>query len=229
MKNRSYLENPCSCKVCYNGIVGTETSTIHSKYIPIYLANSPQILNIEDRIFIYSIPDFYSSHYSTKSFSTERVKECFRGANNSFFTRIQNPKKEIDIFVHKGAIFDRYGNILLVLVSKFTGYSRNQFEPENDHLFLSYNMYDPKYKTLYKTVFENFILPALESGVKTEVMSSDEIRRTVFKPIIRDINSFKSIEEYNFYMSVELFKEWNTEEKLIEEDDDIIEGVGCPF
>lgn len=187
-------------------LIGTVTSNLHSRYIPLYAMSHiySNSMNI-DGIFVYAAPNIAYSQCVNKYVTTTIIQsiagtfssklKCFSNSNNN------------KIHTGEGVILDEVGNILLLIVAD----AQNPIV-ENDIIFLSYDFYKPNYKILLKKIQEEIIFPALQLGIEMRVVSSKKIKQEVFKPIFQGINEFKTIEEYNKFLEEDLQKNYYEDE-----------------
>lgn len=182
----------------------TLTSSVHSKYRPLYAL---QKNDIKDHPFIYG------KLVLDSSYTVNNYKEVLQALHNIAGYGNFYPKNfTYNINIAKGYIEEVNDGILLILVTE------KESTPETDKLFISYKFFDPKYNILYKRVYESMIEPALKEGVSMIVMSSEEIEKTIFKPILPSINRFKTIAEYEEFIAKEIDEEFlKTEKRLLKQ------------
>ena len=208
MNRENYIAHPFR-GISYQILNGSGTSSIHSKYIPFYCLNGSNTITIGDdanHLLIYGLPLL---EHSNHVFTNQNFQDCINGEWGSF-VRFVN-KGGTEIYAGKGAVFDKDRNILFMIAAD----NNDVLDAKLDKIFLSLSIYDPMYRTLYKNLFENTILPALKEGVKMETMSSQEIFKTIFVPVREEIDRFESIEEYANFLKTELTKEFYTNEELL--------------
>ena len=190
-------------------LMGTVTSSIHSRYIPLYAINHTYNNNmVLDGIFIYAAPNIAYSQCENK-YATTTIIQTIKGSFSSNLKCFSNLSKSVTIYAGNGVVLDEVGNILLLI----TVNAQNPII-EIDTIFLSYDFYKPNYKLLLKKIQEEIILPALQLGIEMRVVSSKKIKQEVFKPIFQGINEFKTIEEYNKFLEEDLQKNYYEDEVL---------------
>ena len=209
MRRNTYFDYPLFT-MQYRMVKGTETSSQEVKYLPFYAVDdynwysSNEYLGRKDTI-IFGLPE-NSTSYINRSFTN--LVAYLRGnyPHMSKFT-----SKDVTVYGGKGILLDDTGKILFMIVTD----SRYWKKSEYDKIFLSSAFYQPQYKTVYKKVFDNIIYPALQEGVRMEVMSSIEIKDTVYKSLIPTINDFQSIDEYNEQIRAAIEKAFLREEGIL--------------
>ena len=210
MKRSAYFDYPLS-RVEYVMVRGTETSSQEVKYLPFYAVDdynrysSNEYLGRKDTI-IFGLPKIENIFTTYRSFTY--LVEYLKGNHNPIakFT-----SKDATVYGGKGILLDDTGKILFIIVTD----SRYWKKSEYDKMFISSAFYQPQYKTVYKKVFDNIIYPALQEGVRMEVMSSVEIKDTVYKSLTPTINDFQSIDEYNEQIRTAIEKAFLEEEEIL--------------
>ena len=210
MRRSAYFDHPLP-RVGYVMVRGTETSSQEVKYLPFYAVNdydrfsSNEYLVTKDTI-IFGLPKI--EHIFTTYRSFTYLVECLKGN----YRQIENfTSKDVTVYGGKGILLDDTGKILFIIVTD----SRYWKKSEYDKIFLSSAFYQPQYKTVYKKVFDNIIYPALQEGVRMEVMSSKEIKDIVYKSLTPTINDFQSIDEYNEQIRAAIEKGFLKEEVIL--------------
>ena len=205
----NYFDNPTT-RMEYKMVNGTETSSKEVKYLPFYVLDnyisysSNIYIGVKDTI-IFGLPNIKNTLVK-RSFT---YISHYLQAHSNFLAKLTY--KELTIYVGKGLVMDEFGRILFLMVAD----SEKHTNPEYDKMFLSSAFYQPQYKTVYKKVFDNIIYPALQEGVRMEVMSSVEIKDTVYKSLIPTINDFQSIDEYNEQIRAAIEKGFLKEEEIL--------------
>ena len=186
----------------------TITSSLHSRYIPLYAMHNTYNSNIDNiNIYVYAAPKVaYNTH---NRYAITTIIESIEG-DYSGLVRFSNSNESVLIYTGEGVVLDESGNILLLIVADV----QNPI-PQNDIIFLSCDFYKPNYKILLKKIQEEIILPALQLGIEMRVVSSKKIKQEVFKPIFQGINEFKTIEEYNKFLEEDLQKNYYEDEVII--------------
>ena len=210
MRRSAYFDYPLS-SMGYIMVRGTETSSQEVKYLPFYAVDdynrySTNIyLGTKDTI-IFGLPKTENILTTYRSFTY--LVEYLKGNHNQIgkFT-----SKDVAVYGGKGILLDDTGKILFIIVTD----SRYWKKSEYDKMFVSSAFYQPQYKTVYKKVFDNIIYPALQEGVRMEVMSSIEIKDTVYKSLTPTINDFQSIDEYNEQIRADIEKAFLREEEIL--------------
>ena len=191
-------------------VKGTETSSQEVKYLPFYAVDDYNsysnniYLGRKDTI-IFGLPE-NSTSYINRSFTN--LVAYLRG-NYPYMSKFTS--KDVTVYGGKGILLDDTGKILFIIVTD----SRYWKKPEYDKMFVSSAFYQPQYKTVYKKVFDNIIYPALQEGVRMEVMSSIEIKDTVYKSLTPTINDFQSIDEYNEQIRAAIERAFLREEEIL--------------
>ena len=210
MRRSAYFNYPLS-RMQYRMVKGTETSSQEVKYLPFYAVDNYNkfstniYLGTKDTI-IFGLPETKSIFITYRNFTN--LVECLKG-NHTHMEKFTS--KDVTVYGGKGILLDDTGKILFIIVTD----SRYWKKPEYDKMFVSSAFYQPQYKTLYKKVFDNIIYPALQEGVRMEVMSSVEIKDTVYKSLIPTINDFQSIDEYNEQIRAAIEKAFLEEELIL--------------
>lgn len=210
MRRNAYFDYPLSI-MQYTMVKGTETSSQEVKYLPFYAVDdynrysSNEHLGRKDTI-IFGLPK--TENFLTTYRSLTYLVEYLKGTHNQIAKFIY---KDVTVCGGKGILLDDTGKILFIIVTD----SRYWKKPEYDKMFVSSAFYQPQYKAVYKKVFDNIIYPALQEGVRMEVMSSIEIKDTVYKSLIPTINDFQSIDEYNEQIRAALEKAFLREEEIL--------------
>ena len=210
MRRSIYFDHPLS-RVGYVMVRGTETSSQEVKYLPFYAVDdynrySTNIYLGRKDTIIFGLPKIENIFTTYRSFTY--LVEYLKGNHNQIekFT-----SKDVTVYGGKGILLDDTGKILFIIVTD----SRYWKKSEYDKMFVSSAFYQPQYKTVYKKVFDNIIYPALQEGVRMEVMSSIEIKDTVYKSLIPTINDFQSIDEYNEQIRAAIEKAFLGEERIL--------------
>ena len=210
MRRSIYFDQPLS-RVGYVMVRGTETSSQEVKYLPFYAVDdynrySTNIYLGRKDTIIFGLPKIKNILTTYRSFTY--LVEYLKGNHNQIekFT-----SKDVTVYGGKGILLDDTGKILFIIVTD----SRYWKKSEYDKMFVSSAFYQPQYKTVYKKVFDNIIYPALQEGVRMEVMSSVEIKDTVYKSLTPTINDFQSIDEYNEQIRAAIEKAFLKEEKIL--------------
>ena len=210
MKMRiNYFDNPTT-RMEYKMVNGTETSSKEVKYLPFYVLDnyisysSNIYIGVKDTI-IFGLPNIKNTLVK-RSFT---YIPHYLQAHSNFLTKLTY--KELTIYVGKGLVMDEFGRILFLMVAD----SEKHTNPEYDKMFVASAFYQPQYKTVYKKVFDSLIFPALEEGVRMEVMPSIEIKDTVYKSLTPTINDFQSIDEYNEQIRAAIEKGFLKEEEIL--------------
>lgn len=210
MRRSAYFNYPLS-RVKYRMVKGTETSSQEVKYLPFYAVDdynnfSTNIyLGTKDTI-IFGFPETKSILITYKSFTN--LVECLKG-NSTHMEKFTS--KDVTVYGGKGILLDDTGKILFIIVTDSKYWKKSEY----DKMFVSSAFYQPQYKTVYKKVFDNIIYPTLQEGVRMEVMSSVEIKDTVYKSLIPTINDFQSIDEYNEQIRAAIEKAFLGEEFIL--------------
>ena len=210
MRRSAYFDHPLS-RVGYVMVRGTETSSQEVKYLPFYAVDdydrnsSNEYLGRKDTI-IFGLPKTKAILTTYRSFTY--LTEFLKG---DYTQMARFTSKDVTVYGGKGILLDNTGKILFIIVTD----SRYWKKPEYDKMFVSSAFYQPQYKTVYKKVFDNIIYPALQEGVRMEVMSSIEIKDTVYKSLIPTINDFQSIDEYNEQIRAAIEKAFLKEEEIL--------------
>ena len=210
MRRNAYFDYPLSI-MQYSMVKGTETSSQEVKYLPFYAVDdynrysSNEHLGRKDTI-IFGLPK--TENFPTTYRSLTYLVEYLKGTHNQIAKFIY---KDVTVYGGNGILLDDTGKILFIIVTD----SRYWKKPEYDKMFVSSAFYQPQYKTVYKKVFDNIIYPALQEGVRMEVMSSIEIKDTVYKSLTPTINDFQSIDEYNEQIRVAIEKAFLREEEIL--------------
>ena len=210
MRRNAYFDYPLSI-MQYRMVKGTETSSQEVKYLPFYAVSdyyySDEIdTHIEKYTTIFGLPKIEGIPTIRKGFTI--LTEYLKG-NYTWMAKFTY--KDIAVYGGKGILLDNTGKILFIIVTD----SRYWKKSEYDKMFVSSAFYQPQYKTVYKKVFDNIIYPALQEGVRMEVMSSIEIKDTVYKSLTPTINDFQSIDEYNEQIRAAIEKAFLEEEKIL--------------
>ena len=210
MKMRiNYFDNPTT-RMEYKMVNGTETSSKEVKYLPFYVLDnyisysSNIYIGVKDTI-IFGLPNIKNTLVK-RSFT---YIPYYLQAYSNFLAKLTY--KELTIYVGKGLVMDEFGRILFLMVAD----SEKHTNPEYDKMFVASAFYQPQYKTVYKKVFDSLIFPALEEGVRMEVMPSIEIKDTVYKSLTPTINDFQSIDEYNEQIRAAIEKGFLKEEEIL--------------
>lgn len=210
MRRSAYFDHPLS-RVRYVMVKGTETSSQEVKYLPFYAVDdySKYSTNIylggKDTI-IFGLPKIENILTTSRSFTY--LTEFLKG----YYNQIEKfTSKDVTVYGGKGILLDNTGKILFIIVAD-SKYWKNS---EYDKMFVSSAFYQPQYKTVYKKVFDNIIYPALQEGVRMEVMSSVEIKDTIYKSLTPTINDFQSIDEYNEQIRADIEKAFLGEELIL--------------
>ena len=210
MKMRiNYFDNPTT-RMEYKMVNGTETSSKEVKYLPFYVLDnyisysSNIYIGVKDTI-IFGLPNIKNTLVK-RSFT---YISHYLQAHSNFLAKLTY--KELTIYVGKGLVMDEFGRILFLMVAD----SEKHTNPEYDKMFVASAFYQPQYKTVYKKVFDSLIFPALEEGVRMEVMPSIEIKDTVYKSLTPTINDFQSIDEYNEQIRAAIEKGFLKEEEIL--------------
>ena len=210
MRRSAYFDYPLSI-MRYTMVKGTETSSQEVKYLPFYAVDdysrySTNIYLGRKNTTIFGLPKIENIFTTYRSFTY--LTECLKGNYNQMtkFTF-----KDVTVYGGKGILLDNTGKILFIIVTD----SRYWKKPEYDKMFVSSAFYQPQYKAVYKKVFDNIIYPALQEGVRMEVMSSVEIKDTVYKSLTPTINDFQSIDEYNEQIRAAIEKAFLKEEEIL--------------
>ena len=210
MRRSAYFDYPLS-RVGYVMVKGTETSSQEVKYLPFYAVDdsngySTNIYFGRKDTIIFGLPKIENILTTYRSFTY--LVEYLKGNH----TQIEKfTSKDVTVYGGKGILLDDTGKILFIIVTD----SRYWKKSEYDKMFVSSAFYQPQYKTVYKKVFDNIIYPALQEGVRMEVMSSVEIKDTVYKSLTPTINDFQSIDEYNEQIRAAIEKAFLEEEKIL--------------
>ena len=210
MKMRiNYFDNPTT-RMEYKMVNGTETSSKEVKYLPFYVLDnyisysSNIYIGVKDTI-IFGLPNVKNTLVKGSFTYIPRYLQ----AHSNFLAKLTY--KELTIYVGKGLVMDEFGRILFLMVAD----SEKHTNPEYDKMFVASAFYQPQYKTVYKKVFDSLIFPALEEGVRMEVMPSIEIKDTVYKSLTPTINDFQSIDEYNEQIRAAIEKGFLKEEEIL--------------
>ena len=210
MRRNTYFDYPLS-NMRYIMVKGTETSSQEVKYLPFYAVNdydrfsSNEYLVTKDTI-IFGLPKI--EHIFTTYRSFTYLVECLKGN----YRQIENfTSKDVTVYGGKGILLDDTGKILFIIVTDSKYWKKSEY----DKIFLSSAFYQPQYKTVYKKVFDNIIYSALQEGVRMEVMSSIEIKDTVYKSLTPTINDFQSIDEYNEQIRAAIERAFLREEEIL--------------
>lgn len=170
---------------------GVESSTLASKYIPLYAINQ----DYKQRYAIIYYKPNREGVYSTQRIYKDMVKS-FRGLYDHIqFSLIVNGEEEL-LYIGKGFIIDGKGNFLFLYVAD----SQDIENIEKDRMFMSYEIFQDKYKKVYKEIYSNFIMKALMEDVPLEIISSDKIQSTVYTPILKRFNEYETVEEFNEFL-----------------------------
>ena len=210
MRRSNYFNSPL-IRMTYKMVKGTETSSKEVKYLPFYALDNYSsysnniYIGVEDKTTIFGLPKIEDIFITRRSF-TDLVESLKGDYQMAKFT-----SKDATVYGGKGILLDDTGKILFIIVTD----SRYWKKSEYDKMFLSSAFYQPQYKTVYKKVFDNIIYPALQEGVRMEVMSSVEIKDTVYKSLTPTINDFQSIDEYNEQIRAALEKAFLQEEEIL--------------
>ena len=210
MRRNTYFDFPLAT-VKYVMVKGTETSSQEVKYLPFYAVDNYNsystniYLGRKDTI-IFGFPKTEDIFIVNKSFT--KLVEYLKGNHLSMakFTY-----KDVIVCGGKGILLDNTGKILFIIVTDSKYWKKSEY----DKIFISSAFYQPQYKTIYKKVFDNIIYPALQEGVRMEVMSSIEIKDTVYKSLTPTINDFQSIDEYNEQIRAAIEKAFLKEEEIL--------------
>lgn len=192
-------------------VKGTETSSQEVKYLPFYAVDdynrysSNEYLGRKDTI-IFGLPE--TKNFLTTYRSLTYLVEYLKGTHNQIAKFIY---KDVTVYGGKGILLDNTGKILFIIVTDSKDWKKSEY----DKMFLSSAFYQPQYKTVYKKIFDNIIYPALQEGVRMEVMSSTEIKDTVYKSLTPTINDFQSIDEYNEQIRADIEKAFLREEGIL--------------
>lgn len=193
MRRSNYFNSPLN-RMTYKMVKGTETSSKEVKYLPFYALDNYSsysnniYIGVEDKTTIFGLPKKEDIFITKRSFTD--LAEFLKG---DYTQMAKFTSKDVTVYGGKGILLDDTGKILFIIVTD----SRYWKKSEYDKMFLSSAFYQPQYKAAYKKVFDNVIYPALQEGVRMEVMSSVEIKDTVYKSLTPTINDFQSIDEYN--------------------------------
>ena len=208
---RSKYFNDSLTRIQYRMVKGTETSSKEVKYLPFYAVDdyhrySTNIYLGRKDTIIFGFPEIKNIITTNRSFTN--LTECLKGNHNQIekFT-----SKDVTVYGGKGILLDDTGKILFIIVTDSKYWKKSEY----DKMFVSSSFYQPQYKTVYKKVFDNIIYPALQEGVRMEVMSSIEIKDTVYKSLTPTINDFQSIDEYNKQIRAAIEKAFLEEEKIL--------------
>ena len=210
MRRNAYFDYPLSI-MQYTMVKGTETSSQEVKYLPFYAVDDYNrysnniYIGTKDTI-IFGLPETKNINITYRSFTN--LAEFLKG---DYTQMAKFTSKDVTVYGGKGILLDDTGKILFMIVTD----SRYWKKSEYDKMFLSSAFYQPQYKTVYKKVFDNFIYPALQEGVRMEVMSSKEIKDTVYKSLTPTINDFQSIDEYNEQIRAAIEKAFLKEEEIL--------------
>ena len=211
MRRSDYFNNSLA-RMTYKMVKGTETSSKEVKYLPFYALDnysnysSNIYIGVEDKTTIFGLPKKEDTFIMKRSFTD--LAEFLKG---DYTQMARFASKDVTVYGGKGILLDDTGKILFIIVTD----SRYWKKSEYDKMFLSSAFYQPQYKTVYKKVFDNIIFPALEEGVKMEVMSSAEIKDTIYKSLTPTINDFQSIDEYNEQIRAAIEKAFLGEELIL--------------
>lgn len=193
-------------------VKGTETSSKEVKYLPFYALDNYSsysnniYIGVEDKTTIFGLPKIEDIFITKRSFT--ELAEFLKG---DYTQMAKFTSKDVTVCGGKGILLDDTGKILFIIVTD----SRYWKKSEYDKMFLSSAFYQPQYKTVYKKVFDNIIYPALQEGVRMEVMSSKEIKDIVYKSLTPTINDFQSIDEYNEQIRAAIEKAFLQEEEIL--------------
>jgi len=210
MRRNTYFDYPLHI-MQYRMVKGTETSSQEVKYLPFYAVDDYNrysnniYIGTKDTI-IFGLPETKNINIIKRSFTD--LAEFLKG---NYFQMAKFTSKDVTVYGGKGILLDDTGKILFMIVTD----SRYWKKSEYDKMFLSSAFYQPQYKTVYKKVFDNIIYPALQEGVRMEVMSSIEIKDTVYKSLTPTINDFQSIDEYNEQIRAAIEKAFLREEEIL--------------
>lgn len=185
---------------------GTETSTVHSPYRPLYsiVSNTEKIIETGKPV-IFGIP-IYRTNIRVSTY--KEVLDALKGHYWTDTTYI--PRNEAyTVGISHGFLEDLDQGILFIFVTGL------EFKPESDRMFISPKFFEDKYKNLYRRVFDEIIKPALDCDVPMEVISSEKIMKTIFRPILKQFNEFENLEEYQEFLENELEEELFLEEELL--------------
>ena len=210
MRRSAYFDHPLS-RTGYVMVKGTETSSQEVKYLPFYAVDdynsySTNIYLGRKDTTIFGLPETKNILIISRNFTN--LAECLKG---NYSQMAKFTYKDITVYGGKGILLDNTGKILFIIVTD----SRYWKKSEYDKMFISSAFYQPQYKTVYKKVFDNIIYPALQEGVRMEVMSSIEIKDTVYKSLTPTINDFQSIDEYNEQIRAAIEKAFLEEERIL--------------
>lgn len=211
MRRSNYFNSPLT-RVTYKMVKGTETSSKEVKYLPFYALDTYSsysnniYIGVEDKTTIFGLPKKEDIFLIKRSFT--ELAEFLKG---DYTQMARFTSKDVTVYGGKGILLDDTGKILFIVVTD----SRYWKKSEYDKMFLSSAFYQPQYKTVYKKVFDNVIYPALQEGVRMEVMSSKEIKDTVYKSLTPTINDFQSIDEYNEQIRAAIEKAFLKEEEIL--------------
>ena len=211
MRRSNYL-NSSLTRMHYRMVKGTETSSKEVKYLPFYALDNYSgfsnniYIGVEDKTTIFGLPKTEDIFNVRRSLTD--LAEFLKGDYNHI---VKFTSKDATVYGGKGILLDDTGKILFIIVTD----SRYWEKSEYDKMFLSSAFYQPQYKTVYKKVFDNIIYPALQEGVRMEVMSSVEIKDTIYKSLIPTINDFQSIDEYNEQIRAAIEKAFLKEEEIL--------------
>ncbi len=211
MRRSNYFNSPLA-RMTYKMVKGTETSSKEVKYLPFYALDNYSsysnniYIGVEDKTTIFGLPKTEDIFITRRSFTD--LAEFLKG---DYIQMTKFTSKDVTVYGGKGILLDDTGKILFIIVTD----SRYWKKSEYDKMFLSSAFYQPQYKTVYKKVFDNVIYPALQEGVRMEVMSSVEIKDTVYKSLTPTINDFQSIDEYNEQIRAALEKAFLKEEEIL--------------
>ena len=210
MRRNTYFDSPLAT-VKYVMVKGTETSSQEVKYLPFYAVDNYNnystniYLGRKDTI-IFGFPKTEDIFIVNKSFT--RLVEYLKG---NYLGMAKFTYKDVIVYGGKGILLDNTGKILFIIVTDSKYWKKSEY----DKIFISSAFYQPQYKTIYKKVFDNIIYPALQEGVRMEVMSSIEIKDTVYKSLTPTINDFQSIDEYNEQIRAAIEKAFLKEEEIL--------------
>ena len=211
MRRSDYFNNSLA-RMTYKMVKGTETSSKEVKYLPFYALDnysnysSNIYIGVEDKTTIFGLPKKEDTFIMKRSFTD--LAEFLKG---DYTQMARFASKDVTVYGGKGILLDDTGKILFIIVTD----SRDWKKSEYDKMFVSSAFYQPQYKTVYKKVFDNIIYPALQEGVRMEVMSSVEIKDTVYKSLTPTINDFQSIDEYNEQIRAAIERAFLKEEEIL--------------
>jgi len=204
--------------------IGTETSSIHSPYIPYYAIVNPctNIIKTADNIYIYSFinTDVSISHLSI---NYAELRRTLNGYVN-ILRRFSNKSNSINIVVGKGIIIEKStSKILYILVN-------STFNKNIDRIFISSELlYKEEYKSLYKWLSINILIPAIKEEVKIEIAPAQEIFKSIFIPVVESVNSYPTIGDFEKYLKKGVIQELYKEDVLLEkEEENTIEQENTP-